>query len=345
LWRGVHPEGINPEGDTGGEVISVGSGIGIPDPHQNKKTAGQSLRLHFIEVDSAQPSLYGLDIKKQTMKFGNFEIFSIVENSFRIDGGAMFGVVPKIIWEKLTPPDEKNRVKLDLNLLLIKTKNENILIDAGIGGVLSERQKKIYGIERPSDLERKLSELDLTPEHIDLVILTHLHADHAGGVVSRDESGRKAARFPNARHLVQIKEWNDAMSPDERTAATYFTENLRLLEQSNLLELVDGEDEVADGIRVVNTGGHTPGHQAVLIDDRENRILWPGDIIPSTYHLRMPYVASVDLFPRETMALKKKFLDMCTDDSWLLAFDHDVNIKLGKLERTGDEIKITNVIL
>jgi glyoxylase-like metal-dependent hydrolase (beta-lactamase superfamily II) len=278
------------------------------------------------------------------MKFGKFEIFSVVENSFKIDGGAMFGVVPKIIWEKLTPPDEKNRVTLDLNLLVIRTTNENILIDSGIGDVLSERQRKIYGIEKPSGLEAKLSEIGLSREDIDVVILTHLHADHAGGIVSRNDSGEKTPRFPKARHVVQIKEWNDAMSPDERTAATYFTENLKLLEESNLLELVDGEDEVADGIRVTNTGGHTPGHQAVLIEDGNNKILWPGDIIPSTFHLRIPYVASVDLFPRETMALKKRFLDMCTNDGWLLAFDHNVNIKLGKLEKSGNEIKVNKVI-
>ncbi|KPK75424.1 MAG: hypothetical protein AMJ89_04525, partial [candidate division Zixibacteria bacterium SM23_73] len=274
------------------------------------------------------------------MRFGNFEIFSIVENSFKIDGGAMFGVVPKIIWEKLTPPDEKNRVTLDLNLLVIKTKNENILIDAGIGDVLSERQRKIYGIEKPSGLEEKLSEIGLSREDIDVVILTHLHADHAGGVVGLDKSGKKTCRFPNARHVVQIKEWNDAMSPDERTSATYFSEHLKLLQESNLLELVDGGDEVAKGIKVVNTGGHTPGHQAVLIEDEGNKILCPADIIPSASHLKIPYVASVDLFPQQTMEQKRKFLGMCTDDGYLLAFDHDTNVKLGKLEKAGNEIKV-----
>jgi glyoxylase-like metal-dependent hydrolase (beta-lactamase superfamily II) len=278
------------------------------------------------------------------VKFGNFEIFSIVENSFKIDGGAMFGVVPKIIWERLVPADEFNRVKLDLNLFLVKTDGENILIDAGMGDALSEKQKKIYGIEKPSSIEKSLSDLDLTPENIDLVILTHLHADHAGGVVGLDKSGKKTPRFPNARHIVQIKEWNDAMCPDERTAATYFTENLKLLEESNLLELVDGDDEVADGIRVVNTGGHTPGHQVVLIENEENKILWPGDIIPTASHLKIPYVASVDLFPLETMELKRKFLNMCINDGWLLAFDHDLNIKLGKLERAENDIKVSKVI-
>jgi glyoxylase-like metal-dependent hydrolase (beta-lactamase superfamily II) len=279
------------------------------------------------------------------MKFGNFEIFSIVENSFKIDGGAMFGVVPKIIWERLVPADEFNRVKLDLNLLLVKTKEENVLIDAGMGDALSEKHKKIYGIEKPSSLEGKLSKLNLTPEDIDLVILTHLHADHSGGAVKLDESGKKIPRFPNARHIVQIKEWNDAMSPDERTSATYFTENLKLLEDSDLLDLIDGEKEVAKGITVLPTGGHTSGHQAVLIEDGENRILCPGDIIPTASHLKIPYVASVDLFPLETMAQKRKFLDMCINDGWLLAFDHDVNIKLGRLEKLGNEIKVSKVIL
>ena len=284
--------------------------------------------------------------KKETaVKFGKFEIFSIVENSFKIDGGAMFGVVPKIIWERLVPSDEFNRVKLDLNLLLVKTESENVLIDAGMGDALSEKHKKIYGIEKPSELEKKLSELNLTPEDIDLVILTHLHADHAGGVVKLDESGKKAPRFPNARHVVQIKEWNDAMSPDERTSATYLTENLKLLKDFDLLELIDGEDEVAKGIKVKSTGGHTPGHQVVFIEDGNNKILWPGDIIPTASHLKIPYVASVDLFPLETMELKRKFLDMCINDGWLLAFDHDVNIKLGRLEKLGNEIKVGKVIL
>jgi glyoxylase-like metal-dependent hydrolase (beta-lactamase superfamily II) len=279
------------------------------------------------------------------VKFGNFEIFSIVENTFKIDGGAMFGVVPKIIWEKLVPADEFNRVKLDLNLLLVKTKGENVLIDAGMGDALSEKHKKIYGIEKPSELERKLSELNLTPEDIDLVILTHLHADHAGGVVKLDESGKKTPRFPNARHIIQIKEWNDAMSPDERTSATYLTENFKLLKEHDLLELVDGEDEVTEGIKVIPTGGHTPGHQVVFIEDGNNKILWPGDIIPTASHLKIPYVASVDLFPLETMELKRKFLNMCINDGWFLAFDHDVNIKIGKLEKSGIEIKVDKVIL
>jgi glyoxylase-like metal-dependent hydrolase (beta-lactamase superfamily II) len=278
------------------------------------------------------------------VRFGRFEVLSIVENRFKVDGGAMYGVVPRIIWERLNPPDEKNLVRLDINLLLIRTDGENILIDAGIGDALSERQKKIYGVERGSDLEKRLSGHGLSPEDIHLVLLTHLHADHAGGVIRLDKDGKKVPRFLNARYVVQIKEWEEAMHPDERTSATYFTSNLRILEQENLLELIDGEDEVGTGIRLIPTGGHTPGHQAVLIEDADNKILWPGDIIPSTHHLRTPYVASVDLFPRETMEQKRTFLKMCSDDGWIMAFDHDLEVKSGKLEEKKGEIRVTGIL-
>ncbi|MGB3093017.1 MAG: MBL fold metallo-hydrolase [Candidatus Zixiibacteriota bacterium] len=277
------------------------------------------------------------------MKLGKFEIFSIVENSFKIDGGAMFGVVPRIIWQKVYPPDENNMVRLDINLLLIKADGENILLDAGIGDALSDRQKKMFGVERASALEKALSERQLAPEDINLVLLTHLHADHAGGVIKLDAGGKKVPRFPSARHVVQVKEWEEAMHPDERTSATYFTSNLRILEEEKLLELIDGEDEAATGIKLINTGGHTPGHQAVLIEDGESKILWAGDIIPSTHHLRIPYVASVDLFPRETMEQKKRFLRMCSEDGWILAFDHDLKVKIGKIEEKEGIFTVTEV--
>jgi glyoxylase-like metal-dependent hydrolase (beta-lactamase superfamily II) len=277
------------------------------------------------------------------VKFGKFEIFSMVENSFKIDGGAMYGVVPRIIWQRFNPPDENNLVKLDINLLLVKTDGENILIDAGMGDALSERQRKMFGVEASSALEKHLSEHNLTPSDINLVLLTHLHADHAGGVIKADKKGKKLPRFPNARYVVQLREWEEAMHPDERTSATYFTSNLKILEEENLLELVDGEDEAAAGIHLINTGGHTPGHQAVLIEEGDDKILWPGDIIPSTHHLRIPYVAAVDLFPRETMQQKKTFLQMCTQDGWVLAFDHDLKVKLGRLKQQELGVTVTDI--
>lgn len=277
------------------------------------------------------------------MKSGDVEIFSIVENRFKIDGGAMFGVVPKLIWGKLVDCDEKNRVDLDLNLVLVKTRQKNILIDAGMGNALSDRMKKIYGVERESELHTGLVSAGLKPEDIHIVILTHLHLDHAGGVVKFDEKGTKVPTFTNARHIVQSQEWNDALAPDDRTAATYFPENFLVLEDSKLVELVDGEKEIEPGIKVIPTGGHTRGHQAVLIETGDEKILCPGDIIPTRNHLRVPYVASVDLYPLETMAMKKQFLGKCLNDGCKVAFDHDTELKLAKLKKIDDKIETIKV--
>jgi glyoxylase-like metal-dependent hydrolase (beta-lactamase superfamily II) len=277
------------------------------------------------------------------MKFGEIEIFSFVENRFKIDGGAMFGVVPKVIWEKLVTCDEKNRVDLDLNLLLVKTKGENILIDAGIGDTLSDRMKRIYGIEKESNLNAGLATFGFKPEDIDLVILTHLHLDHAGGVVRFNEKGEKVPSFPNAKHVIQSQEWEEALIPDERTMATYFPENFLILKNSQLVELVDGEKEVAPGVKVIPTGGHTLGHQAILIETGSEKVLCPGDILPTKNHLKVPYVASVDTYPLETMRVKKEFLSRCLSNGWNIAFDHDTQLKLVKLKKTEDKIEAIKV--
>lgn len=277
------------------------------------------------------------------MKLGKFEIFSFVENRFKIDGGAMFGVVPKVIWEKMTNCDEKNRVDLDLNLLLVKTKNKNILIDAGMGQTLTDRMKRTYGMEKNSNLNQGLANFGLRPEDIDLVIPTHLHMDHAGGVVKFNEKGEKVPTFPNAKHIIQSQEWRDALSPDERTLATYFPENFFVLRDFNLVELIDGEKEIEPGIKVIPTGGHTQGHQAVLIDTGNDKVLCPGDILPTQNHLKIPYVASVDTYPLETMKVKKVFMEKCLNDGWRVAFDHDTELKLAKLKREGDKIEAIKV--
>ena len=277
------------------------------------------------------------------MKLGEIEIFSLVENRFKIDGGAMFGVVPKTIWEKLVPCDEKNRVDLDVNLLLVKTKDKNILIDTGIGDALTDRMRKIYGMEKKSNLSEGLAMFGVKPEDIDVVVLTHLHLDHAGGVVRFNEKGEKVPAFPNAKHIVQSQEWNDALVPDERTLATYFPENFFVLEETKLVEVVDGEEEVEPGIEVIPTGGHTRGHQAVMIETEDAKILGPGDIMPTRNHIRVPYVASVDLYPLETMEVKKEFLERCLNDGWSVAFDHDTEMKLAKLRKIDDKIEILKV--
>ena len=277
------------------------------------------------------------------MDLGNLQVYSIVENSFKVDGGAMFGVVPKLIWKSYFSADENNLIALDINLLLVKSKDKNILIDAGIGDALTEKQKKMFGIERSSNLDSALKNLGMAPEDIDIVILTHLHADHSGGTVKLDKNGKKIPHFPKARYYVQKKEWEDAMNPDERTSATYLVDSMMVLKENNLLELVDGGKEIISEIKVSNLGGHTQGHQIVFIDSQEKRIIYAGDIIPTTAHIRTAYVAGVDLYPKETMQIKKWLIKKCTEENWLLALDHDINTKLCCLKDENGKISFEKV--
>jgi len=284
----------------------------------------------------------GVRLDLANMDLGNLQIYSIVENSFKIDGGAMFGVVPKIIWQRYLPADKDNFITLDINLLLVKSKDKNILIDAGIGDSLSKKQREMFGIQKQSNLDRSLKSLDLSPEDIDIVILSHLHADHAGGV-ARMKDGEKVPHFPNALHYAQKKEWEDAINPDERTSATYLVENLMPLKESSLLELVDGEEKMIPGIGVSNSQGHTQGHQIVFIDGGKEKIIYAADIIPTTAHLRTAYVAGVDLYPRETMQVKKELVKKCVDENWLLAFDHDVDTKLCRLRKENGRVSFEKI--
>jgi glyoxylase-like metal-dependent hydrolase (beta-lactamase superfamily II) len=289
-------------------------------------------------------AVFTAPFKFKKMRFGKIEIFPIVENSFKIDGGAMFGIIPKVMWEKLVTADVFNRVTLDLNVFLIKASGKNILIDTGMGNALTEKQKKLFGIEKDSQLENELSNLGLKPEDIDYVILSHLHSDHAGGIVNLNQNGEKTPQFPKAKHIVQKKEWELALEPDERTAATYFVDNLKLLEKENLWQLVEGEVEILPEIKVLNSGGHTGGHQAVLISSNKEKILYPGDVIPTSYHLKTAYVAGVDLFPVETMKKKKDFIERCLHEGWYIAFDHDVNIKIGKIKKVESELSVEKIL-
>lgn len=277
------------------------------------------------------------------LKLGDKEVYSIVDNSFKIDGGAMFGVVPKVIWERLMSPDENNMIRLDLNLLLVKSDGKNILLDSGIGDTLNEKQKKIYGVKKNSNLEKALSEIGLKPENIDLVILTHLHLDHAGGVVKFNSKKEKIPRFPKAKYVIQREEWKYALQPDERTKATYIVDNFMGLDECGAVDLVNGDKEIVPGIKVKLTGGHTKGQQVIFIEGGGKTIVYPGDIIPTISHLKIPYVAGVDIYPLDVMEVKKKLIKETLENNWMIAFDHEIDTKVCYLERVNDKIEVKKV--
>ena len=255
----------------------------------------------------------------------------------------MFGVVPKKIWNKLLPADESNLVPMETNLFVLKAEGKNILLDCGLGDCLSDPEKKIYAVDSETGMESGLSDIGLTADDIDIVFLSHLHTDHAGGAVK--QSGDKyVPRFKNAEYKVQKDEWNDALNPNERTSAVYIPERLKPIDEAGQLRLIEGEAEIVPGVKAILTGGHTPGHQAIEAISGETLFVYYADIIPFTFHVRIPYVAGVDLDPLTTMEVKRKLIPRLLASDNMIAFDHDVNIRLGKLYEYNGKIDIKNLV-
>ena len=267
-------------------------------------------------------------------KFGDFTIYSFVERRFKLDGGTMFGVVPKKIWGRLIEVDEDNMVPMHTNLFVVDTGKKKLLCDTGLGTLLSKKESKIYAAQTDSAIETGLNELGFATDDIDYVILSHLHTDHAGGTVMK-KGDKMVPRFKNARYVTQKAEWNDAMNPDERTSAVYKVDMLQVLEQAGQLDLVDGDFELLPGVKLVKTGGHTAGHQGVEFSSGGKTVVYYADIIPFSHHFKVPYVASVDLYPRETMKVKRELTRRALAGNFAIAFDHDIEIPIGIAREDG----------
>ncbi|MBD3258301.1 MBL fold metallo-hydrolase [candidate division GN15 bacterium] len=268
------------------------------------------------------------------MKFGDFEIDTFVEQHFRLDGGTMFGVIPKSIWNKLIPADENNLIPMVTNLFLLSAHGYKMIFDIGLGDTLSEREKKIYGTDGISHLDEELAARGLGREDIDYVILTHLHTDHAAGAVIKTDNGF-APRFPNAKYIVSSREWNLAVTPDERTAAVYTPERMQALVAAGQVEFINPAPEVDlfDGIRAVHTGGHTGGHFGLEINSGGTSVFYYADIYTTSAHMKTAYVPGTDLYPVETMAVKRRTLPRILENDVIMAFDHDINNPLARIRQ------------
>jgi glyoxylase-like metal-dependent hydrolase (beta-lactamase superfamily II) len=267
------------------------------------------------------------------VKLGRFEIYPLLDGYFRLDGGAMFGVVPRVLWEKTNPPDERNRILLALGTLLVKAHEKRILIDTGIGNKGDEKFSDIYGVDRRPSIQESLARIGLDPKDIQIVINTHFHFDHAGGNTTRLEDGRIVPTFPKAEYYVQKEEWSFAMTPNERTRASYLLENYEVLSRLDRLNLLEGSAEILPGIRVVKTPGHTEHHQSVIIQSVGETICFLGDLIPTSSHLPLPYIMAYDLFPLTTLETKRKLLEQAYEERWWLFFQHDPKVRMGQVEK------------
>ena len=266
---------------------------------------------------------------------GDASVTVLHDGTIALDGGAMFGVVPRVVWEKRDPPDERNRVTLGLNVALIESGGKRVLVDTGMGERWSEKEVRMYRIDRSTTLLGGLRARGLGPEDIDVVVNTHLHFDHAGGN-TRAEGGRVVPAFPRARYIVQRGEWDDATHPHERSRASYRADDFLPVAEAGQLDLIDGEAEVAPGVRAVRVGGHTTHHQMVVVESGGETLVVPTDLLPTASHLPLPFVMGYDLFPVATLEAKRKLLDAAVEGGWRILFYHDPRTPVGRVRRDGE---------
>ncbi len=268
-------------------------------------------------------------------------IHLLTSGSFALDGGAMFGSVPKVLWQQTNPADEANRITLLCRHWLIDDgADRRILVDTGTGHKLSEKELRIYRIEQPENaLETALQAAGFSSEQVTDVILTHLHFDHAGGATTIDDN-EIVPTFPNATCYVQRSQWLLANNPSLKDRASYLPGNYVPLEHHGQLELLDGPGELFPGVELLINDGHTDGHQMVKVTGGRQTAVFMGDLIPLAIHLRLPYLMGYDLRPLQTLAEKQQLLAQAAEEGWWLFFDHDPEVSGVKVQPGGKDYEI-----
>jgi methylmalonyl-CoA epimerase len=259
---------------------------------------------------------------------GDLELVTVADGFFRLDGGSMFGVVPKALWTRKAGPDDRNRITLAMRALIIRGAR-TMIVDAGLGDKEDARFVEMYGVDRRWNLDHALAAARIAPADIDIVLATHLHFDHAGGFVAREPNGRLVPRFPRAQYVARRGEWDDAMRPGERSRASYLVDNYAPLADAGVLQLVDADATIMPGVRVRRTGGHTAHHQIVLIESGGKSAAFAADLMPTAAHVGDLWVSAFDTHPLDTVAAKKEFADEATAKERLVFFSHDPAIPAG----------------
>jgi glyoxylase-like metal-dependent hydrolase (beta-lactamase superfamily II) len=270
------------------------------------------------------------------MQLGDLELHLLVSNRWKADGGLMFGVVPKILWEKQKPADANNMIDCACVCLIARKNGRVIVCETGIGSKLSEKRARQVVLREPEGLLHALKRLSIRPEEVDAVITTHLHWDHAGGMTRRDEMGALALTFPKARHFIQRSEWDFAVHPDVRSQSGYVLDDFTpLADGHQQVEFLHGDAEVLPGVHVRHVGGHTPGSQVVILRSGELACAVTGDLVCQTPHLRVPWNMSADLEPLRVFEEKARLFDEAEKHRWLLVLSHETDQPAGYLEDGG----------
>lgn len=290
-----------------------------------------------------------MNIEPLNLKIGEYEICPIPTGIFALDGGAMFGTVPRVLWEKSNPPDEKNRIPMEARALLLKSPTRKVLIDCGNGSdfvakygeKLGPKFAEMYGLDpQGPSLLKSLAKQGLKPEDVTDVVLTHLHFDHAGGG-TRAENGMLVPTFPKARYYVQKANLETATNPNLREKASYFPANYEPLKKAGVLNLIEGDQEnILPGISVLVSNGHTQGHQAVKVSNGKTTLFYCGDIVPTSSHVRLAWVMGYDLQPLKLIEEKQRFLGPAADEKWFLYFEHDPYCDAAQIIRQGSDFSV-----
>ena len=287
----------------------------------------------LVELKQAAAPAVRLDIR--TIPFGEFQLTTLHDGPFRLDGGAMFSVVPRPLWEKKAPPDDRNRIQLAMRPLLIEASWGRLLVDCGVGEKMSAKDRDIYALDRSRTLEDALASVKQSSESIEIALASHLHWDHFGGATARVHGALKP-RFPKAEYVIRAAEWEDATHPHERNRGSSLQDDFVPLKEAGVVRFFDGDQVIRPGVRVVRTGGHTGQHQVIFIESGGRTAVFVADLIPTAAHLENAWVMSYDLFPMDTLAFKRQFIREAIDREYLIFFEHDPLIAAGYIrEKDG----------
>lgn len=278
------------------------------------------------------------------MNIAGYDLYPILTSHFKLDGGAMFGIIPKILWERKMPSDELNRIQMVTRSLLLVSDNKRILIDTGNGDKWQEKFKKIYEIDTKSvGLDSSLAEAGFTAEDITDVICTHLHFDHIGGN-TKIEDGKIVPSFPNAKYWMNEVNWKVANLPSEKDHGSFMQDNWAVLSENNMINFVNGTEQFIPGIEIIISNGHTPGMMLPVILDNKNTLVYGADLIPTSAHIPLPWVMAYDVQPTVTIAEKKQFYQDAVKDSWILFFEHDPDIAACTIQHDGKHYRRKKIV-
>jgi methylmalonyl-CoA epimerase len=315
---------------------------------------------HGVLVELTQKTSDRADLAVQRLAWGNLQLTLLHDGPFKLDGGAMFGVVPRVMWERKAPPDDRNRIQLAMRPLLVEGDWGRMLVDCGAGDKMSAKEQDIYGFDRSHALAAALAEAAIPIDSIDTVLATHLHFDHFGGATMRADVGRTLSgppggpdkarptaivpTFPRARYRIRAAEWEDATHPHERNRASYLQTDFVPLQDAGVVDFYDGDQTIAPGVRVVRTGGHTGQHQIVFVESAGKTAVFVADLIPTLAHIQDPWIMGYDLFPVETLMFKKRFIREAIDREYLIVFEHDPHVAAGYIREHDGKRYVEKVL-